>query len=43
MRRKIYYLFNSGKNSHVTYYLKAYVRQAVPSVFCRMRLSRELK
>lgn len=43
MRRKIYYLFNSGKNSHVTYYLKAYVRQAVPSVFCRMRLGRELR
>ena len=43
MRRKIYYMLNSGKNSHVTYYLKAYVRQAVPSVFYRMRLGRELK
>ena len=43
MRRKIYYMFHSGKNSHVTYYLKAYIRQAIPAVFYRMRLQRELK
>lgn len=43
MRRKIYYMFHSGKNSHVTHYLKAYIRQAIPAVFYRMRLQRELK
>ncbi len=43
MRRKIYYMLNSGKNSHVTYYLKAYIRQAIPSTFYRMRLKRELR
>jgi len=43
MKREIYYMFNSGKNSHVAYYLKAYIRQAIPSLFYRMRLHRELK
>lgn len=41
-KRKIYYMLHSGKNSHVAYYLKNYLRQCVPAVFYRQRLDREL-
>ena len=42
-KRKIYYMLHSGKNSHVAYYLKNYLRQCVPAVFYRLRLEGELR
>ena len=41
--RKIYYMLNSGKNSHITYYLKNYLRQLVPVFFYRMQLKSILR
>lgn len=41
--RKIYYMLNSGKNSHITYYLKNYLRQSIPAFFFRMRLKSILR
>ena len=41
--RKIYYMLNSGKNSHITYYLKNYLRQSIPVFFYRMRLKSILR
>ena len=42
-KRKIYYMLHSGKNSHITYYLKNYLRQLVPASFYRMQLKSILK
>lgn len=42
-KRKIYYMFHSGKNSHVAYYAKAFLRQCVPAVCYRLRLASLLR
>ena len=31
-KRKLYYMLHSGKNSHVAYYLKNYLRQCAPAM-----------
>ena len=42
LRRKIYYLLHSGKNSNLNFFVKAYLRKCVPTVLTRMQLRREL-
>ena len=42
-KRKVYYMLHSGKNSHITYYLKNYLRQLVPAACYRMQLKRILR
>ncbi|MBO7428809.1 MAG: lipopolysaccharide biosynthesis protein [Paludibacteraceae bacterium] len=39
MNRKLYYIFHSGKNFKLGYYLKAYCRLLVPRFICRNELS----
>ena len=38
MNRKIYYLLNSGKNNKLAYYVKSYLREALPKCFTQMQL-----
>lgn len=42
-KRKVYYMLHSGKNSHIKYYLKNYLRQLVPAACYRMLLKRTLR
>ncbi|MBQ7420044.1 MAG: lipopolysaccharide biosynthesis protein [Prevotella sp.] len=42
LKRKIYYLLHSGKNSNQKYFAKAYLRKCIPSCITRMLLKREL-
>lgn len=42
-RRKVYYLFFSGKNCNPTYLIKAYLREYTPKCFVRPFLSQELR
>jgi len=42
MNRKIYYLFNSGKNCKFVYYLKSYLRKITPRWFTQIQLKSQL-
>ena len=41
-KRKIYYLLHNGKNSHLKYYIKCYLREWIPRFFSQMQLEGEL-
>ena len=38
MIRSLYYLFHSGKNSSLAYYIRNYIREFIPNILFRMRL-----
>lgn len=42
LRRKLYYLLHNGKNNHLTYFARAYLRESVPAWLFRCRLERLL-
>ena len=42
IRRKLYYMLHSGKNSNLAYFLKCYLREYTPKVFAQRRLGSQL-
>ena len=42
-KRKIYYMLHSGKNSHLTYYVKCFLREWMPKKFWQIQLNGELE
>ena len=41
--RKLYYLLHNGKNNHLLYFFKAYIRDYIPKCFTRWMLNGELE